>query len=632
MYYLPFAAQPAIHNPVEEYERKDKFCFAGSFYVKYKERSKVFLEFAPLFMEYGLDIYDRNYKKEEMDNNSQSTSVASPAAENYYFPEELKECILGGLPYREISRAYKGYRYGVNMTSMVQSGFMFARRAFELLACNTVTVSNYSRGLELFFGDLLIATNDRQMLKKQLEFFCKTEMGYRKYRLAGLRHVLSCHLYEDRLDRIAKKVFGKSMMRPLPQILVVCKEENEYVRSLFKAQTYENKQLVMGSPDMALNAFSFDYITIFSKKDYYGRNYLMDMALSTRFASDKVIGKAAYYTDGELVYKEKAYTRVFEQIMLTRQMASRALFAEQVKIEDLYSFHIQETILSLDEFNYCENATVCDAVDDIDVYTGVPLDEIYHYTEHIPAVTLHKDMPFPIEELYEQVCIEEKDWVAKSCHDGMLCLKREADDDKIVWLRTDKNYEISQFTAGSRIGFFSQVFEKSGNVRCQIEYYDENNEKLDFLNFALDGFSLLRISDRAKSFKLIFRLRGKASVMLKSIYASSPDSLLPAPFPVRGSLLITDVYPDYGNPDKAKERHFFAKEKNAEVLLAGEMPSYIPYSEYDGVPVTSVQYSAVREYLAVKIFEHIYVDADVQKLQKELTGYQYSEIDLSNSV
>ncbi len=107
------------------------------------------------------------------------------------------------------------------MTSMVQSGFMFARRAFELLACNTVTVSNYSRGLELFFGDLLIATNDRQMLKKQLEFFCKTEMGYRKYRLAGLRHVLSCHLYEDRLDRIAKKVFGKSMMRPLPQILVV---------------------------------------------------------------------------------------------------------------------------------------------------------------------------------------------------------------------------------------------------------------------------------------------------------------------------------------------------------------------------------------------------------------------------
>lgn len=627
VYYLPFAAQPSIHNPVEEYERKDKFCFAGSFYVKYKERSKVFLELAPLFMEYGLDIYDRNYRKEEMDNNSQSTSVASPVAENYYFPEELKKCILGGLPYREISRAYKGYRYGVNMTSMVQSGFMFARRAFELLACNTVTVSNYSRGLELFFGDLLIATNDRQRLKKQLEFFCKTEMEYRKYRLAGLRHVLSGHLYEDRLGRIAKKVFGKSMMRPLPQILVVCKEENEYVRSLFEAQTYENKQLVMGSPDMALSALSFDYITIFSEKDYYGRNYLMDMALATRFASDKVIGKAAYYTGGELVYQEKAYTRVFEQIMLTRQMASRALFAEPVKIEDLYSFHLRETILSLDEFNYCENSRACGAVDDIDVYTGIPLDEIYRYTEHIPAVTLHKDVPFPVEELYEQVCIGEKDLVAKSCHDGMLCLKREADDDKIVWLRTDKNYEISQFTAGSRIGFFSQVYEKTGNVRCQIEYYDEHNEKLDFLNFALDGFSLLRISDRAKSFKLIFRMRGKASVILKSIYASSPDSLLPAPFPVRGVLLITDVYPDYENPDKAKERHLFAKKKNAEVLLAGEMPRYIPYSEYDGVPVTSVQYGAVREYLAVKTFEHIYVDMDAERLRKELTGYQYSEID-----
>ena len=40
----------------------------------------------------------------------------------------------------------------------------------------------------------------------------------------------------------------------------------------------------------------------------------------------------------------------------------------------------------------------------------------------------------------------------------------------------------------------------------KIEYYDEHNEKLDFLNFALDGFSLLRISDRAKSWKINFRI------------------------------------------------------------------------------------------------------------------------------
>ena len=560
VYYLPFAAQPAIHNPIEEYDRKDKFCFAGSFYVKYKERSRIFMELAPLFKEYGLDIYDRNYKKEETDNNTQSTSVASPIAENYYFPEELRDCILGGLPYSEISRAYKGYRYGINMTSMVQSGFMFARRTFELLACNTVTVSNYSRGLEVFFGDLMIATNNRERLKEQLNTFCGTELGYRKYRLAGLRHVLTNHLYEDRLDLIAQKVLNRSIKRPMPEILVVCAEDNEHVHQMFETQTYENKRLLIGSPETLIDTLSFDYVTIFSPQDYYGKNYLLDMALATRFADDSIIGKAAYYSGGKLLYKEKAYTHVSEPLMLTHQMASRSLFNETVTIGKLLSFHPQETILSLDEFNYCENAGSCDEVDDIIIDTGVPLSKIYDYTDNIPAVTLHKDVPFSVAELYDEVPIQDSDLVSKFCTDGTFRLERDSDDDEIVWLRTNKNYDISQFTTGSRIGFFSEVSEKTGNVRCQIEYYDENNVKLDFLNFALDGFSLLRISDRAKTFKLIFRMRGKSSVTLKSLYASSPDSLLPAPFPIRDSLLITEQYPSYESPETAKELHLFAKD------------------------------------------------------------------------
>ena len=42
VYLLHFAAQPQIHNPIEKYNRKDKFCFAGAYYHKYKERSEVF--------------------------------------------------------------------------------------------------------------------------------------------------------------------------------------------------------------------------------------------------------------------------------------------------------------------------------------------------------------------------------------------------------------------------------------------------------------------------------------------------------------------------------------------------------------------------------------------------------------
>ena len=622
VYYLPFAAQPSLHNPIEEYERQDKFCFAGSFYVKYQERSRVFMDLAPLFLERGLDIYDRNYKKGETDTGSQSTSVASPLVENYYFPPELQDCILGGLPYSEITRAYKGYRYGINMTSMVHSGFMFARRAFELLACNTVTVSNYSRGLEVLFGELLIATDDRNRMKQKLDDLCGTELKYRKYRLAGLRHVLANHLYEDRLDLIARKALGRSIRQPLPEILVMCFEESEHIREMFAHQIYERKRLMMADPGVRIEDLCFDFLTVFSPHDYYGKNYLTDLALSTRFASDTVVGKAAYYSAGKLQGVEKAYTRVRESVQLTRQMAAKSCFDENITMDQLSSFHPQAVILALDEFNYCENASECEEADDMELDTGAALEEIYQYTDRIPPVVLHKSVPFPMKELYEEIQIQDTDLVAKFQEEGMLKLVREADDDAIVWLRTKKSYTLSEYTSGSRIGFFTKVSEKSGNVRCQIEYYDKDNVKLGFLNFALDGFSLLRIADRAESFKLVFRMRGKSSVTLTQMYASSPNSLLPAPFPLKSSLLITEEYPGYQEPGQSKELHEFAKEKNLEVLKVGELPSYLPYSEYEGVQIISLQNDAIREYLAVGTFECVYVNLSSENRKKCLGGYR----------
>ena len=53
-------------------------------------------------------------RRDQKISEKQTTSVASPVVENYYFPQKLQECILGGLPYSKITRAYKGYKYGVN--------------------------------------------------------------------------------------------------------------------------------------------------------------------------------------------------------------------------------------------------------------------------------------------------------------------------------------------------------------------------------------------------------------------------------------------------------------------------------------------------------------------------------------
>ena len=391
---------------------------------------------------------------------------------------------------------------------------------------------------------------------------------------------------------------------------------------MFEKQTYEKKSLLIADADTELMGLSFDFVTVFSPQDYYGKNYLTDLALSTRFSSESVVGKAAYYSGDALMDCEKAYTYVQEPVELRRQMAAKACFKEGMKAGELAAFHPESRILALDEFNYCENAKECEKAEDIEVYTGVPLEEIYAYTDRIPPVTLHKSSPFSTEELYNEVTICDGEFVEKSLDAGGLRLVREADDDAIVWLRTKKNYKISDYSLGSRIGFFTEVSEKSGNVRCQIEYYDEEGRKLAFLNFALDGFTLLRISDRAKTFKLIFRMRGKASVTLKSMYASSPDSLLPAPFPMKEALLITEDYPDYASPDKLNELHRFVKENNLEVFKAGGLPSYLPYSEYDGVQIISAQYDAIREYLSVRHFSHIYVHSSSKEVVRRLSDYE----------
>ena len=94
VFFLHFAAQPALHNPIEKYERQDRFCFAGAYYHKYPERSQTFDSFSDVFIEKkGLDIYDRNY--------------VNPRPE-HAFPDRYHPYILGTLDPAEIDKAYKG--------------------------------------------------------------------------------------------------------------------------------------------------------------------------------------------------------------------------------------------------------------------------------------------------------------------------------------------------------------------------------------------------------------------------------------------------------------------------------------------------------------------------------------------
>ena len=154
VYLLPFASQPRTINPAEIRDRKDAYSFAGAYYVKYPERTRDLDTLLDTLSNLRpVEIFDRNAGQNDPD---------------FQFPEKYRPYIVGTLPFEKIDRAYKGYRFGINLNSIKQSQTMFARRVPELLASNTLAVSNYSRAVRMMFGDLVVATDNAAELETRL--------------------------------------------------------------------------------------------------------------------------------------------------------------------------------------------------------------------------------------------------------------------------------------------------------------------------------------------------------------------------------------------------------------------------------------------------------------------------------
>jgi len=282
VYVLPFACQPRQHNPIEKFERKNAACFAGAYYARYPERQRDFLRILLELLERGpVEIFDRNHGKTDAD---------------YQFPPSYRDYIVGNLPFSEIDRAYKGYRYAININSIKTSQTMFARRVFELLASNTLTVSNYAKGIRVLFGDLVVATDAPEEFGAALAVLDDEETS-RLRRLAGLRKALGEHTYQNRLAYVVTKLFDRiAPLRLTPTITVVGAVSTDHERAAltaaFARQSYPHKQLVVvtpgSEPDVA--AIEGEYVARFADGDHYGEHYLLDLALATLYYDGPVIG------------------------------------------------------------------------------------------------------------------------------------------------------------------------------------------------------------------------------------------------------------------------------------------------------------------------------------------------------
>ena len=199
-------------------------------------------------------------------------------------------------------------------------------------------------------------------------------------------------MYEDRLSYVTKKVFGVEIKEVLPMISLVAWPSADalpYILKTFKQQIYKNKYLYLigdfkeiDEPNVRIldiddtkwkkvtEIITDGYVGLLNEKNHYGENYLLDMALTFRYANVAGVGKSAYYSfDGtafELLNCDAAY-KYSSKIKFDRGIFKREVFRnecfEELKCKESIE---NNNIFAIDEFNFCENYSKvkCSKVDD----------------------------------------------------------------------------------------------------------------------------------------------------------------------------------------------------------------------------------------------------------------------------
>lgn len=639
VYLLPFAAQPLIHNPIELYDRKDAFNFAGSYYLRYPERQR---DFAALIDAVGslrpVEIYDRNF-----DNPHP----------HYAFPEQYAPMILGKLPFAEIDKAYKGYRYGINMNTIKQSQTMFARRVFELLASNTVVASNFSRGVRLLFGDLVVSSDDAAELHRRLESICEDEVGYRKFRLLGLRKVMTEHTYADRLFYIRSKLSGdtQSSARPLIVLFSVAETPEEYASLVqsFNRQRYPNKRLVLlkrysgGVPDhvdgvvectneaacieyiQATN--SDDLVGFLHPEDYYGTEYLTDLQLAQRYSSAKAFGKVSRYqakNGGLTLHEDERQYRKTDRLFVRSALVRASAITEDwigSAVADPGGAMVQlQEMLATDEFHYIEGGarlpeSIRSDVEDLTIADkGASLaDQIMPIAEN-PSVagssTSPKSNELPqLSAVQLHGMLKATSGVDLRLEGGQLHLRSKLANDKHVYLYCGREFDRHELNLVLN-SQFELVFRGDLDLRTVFEFRDENGAKISHQINKAGGRHSLAIPENCTAVRFGLRVQAAGEAKIEAVVLGNQIER-PAALAVRSPyLVLSKQYPAYDDLYRYGFLHSRLRAYKKDGLVSEVFrisKEAFGYCEFEGIDVATGDAGLLRSTLAAGQVKHVLV-------------------------
>lgn len=193
---LPFAAQPAIHNPVRPGGGRAErdVAFAGMWFSHRHPERREQLETllggaldASSRMTNGLEIYSR-----QLDGD-----------ERYQFPPPFDERVVGSLDYASMLTAYRAHKVFLNVNTVVGSPTMCARRIYEITASGTPVVSTPSPAIDAVFpADEVTQVADRREAELTLRALVRSpELRDRQVHRAQ-RRIWAGHTYAHRVDEV----------------------------------------------------------------------------------------------------------------------------------------------------------------------------------------------------------------------------------------------------------------------------------------------------------------------------------------------------------------------------------------------------------------------------------------------
>lgn len=327
---LPFAAQPAVHNPVRPANGRHKrdVAFAGMYFAhKYPERRQQMdmllngVVDASSKMDTGLEIFSRQLG-------------GSP---DYQFPAPLDSRVVGSLTYPQMLSAYKAYKVFLNVNSVVDSESMCARRIFEISAAGTPVITTPSAAIRNFFteDEVPIAATRESATNLSRALVKNAELNDRTAHLAQ-RRIWQDHTYAHRVETVLASALparSTGMRRPTASALVptMRPQQIENVFRTIAAQRGISTQLVLlthgfdlgkdrlhslqeqyGLPDVALltaardvslgeclnlcsAAADGDILAKMDDDDHYGPEYLSDQIFALDYSQAQIVGKQAHY-------------------------------------------------------------------------------------------------------------------------------------------------------------------------------------------------------------------------------------------------------------------------------------------------------------------------------------------------